>query len=296
MEIRSCRPSERDQLVCLLDEEFVFGKARTISLLQRFPNIYHHDNLHNILVGLDKNEIVSALSVRQFDWRTDGETFRGAMIGAVYTRPARRGQGFASSLLNGAAKQLRERGTDFGVLWSMQQSFYARLGWAAGDCSVFGEIEPGNFAVKPAVGVTLMPASAGALLAEGVRQRCCNNMLLRCPEDYRQLPLPADSMDLLWKEDSQGTAYALLGKNSDAGFLYELDGYPDHFPALWQAACSNHRRIFVNDRSNSASYHWLTGHTKVALQKKDLTMWLPLSKRVSLPRLTQWHIPYFDRI
>lgn len=296
MEIRSCQLSELDQLIQLLDEEFIFGKGRTVSLHRRFPTVYSRNNLHNIILCLDRNEIVSALAMRQFDWHKDGGTFRGAMIGAVYTHPARRKEGLASRLLEASAIQLHEQGVDFGVLWSEQQSFYARLGWVAADCSVLGMIEPNSFAAETPVGVTLTPMPAGASLSEGIRQHCLKGMILRRPEDYRQLPPPAESVDLLWKEDSQGAAYVLLGKNREAGFLYELVGHPGHFPALWQAACHGHHRLLVNDRIDSPSCSWLTDHTDIIWQKKYLAMWLPLSERVPLSNLEQWHIPYFDRI
>lgn len=296
MEIRSCQLSELDQLIHLLNEEFIFGKARAISMHQRFPTVYNRNNLHNIIVCLDKNKIASALAMRQFDWREDGETLRGAMIGAVYTHPLRRKEGLASSLLKASAMKLREQGIDFGVLWSGQPSFYARLGWIAADCSVFGEIKPGNFDPEFSGDTTLMQMSAGAPLAESIRQRWLNNIILRCPEDYLQLPLPAESVNLLWHEDPQKTAYALLGSNKETGFLYELAGHPDSFPALWQAACRGRRRLFVNDQADSPSCRWLTDHTEITWQRKNLAMWLPLSKRATLPRLEQWYIPYFDRI
>lgn len=296
MDLHACRPDELERLVPLLDEEFVFGKGRTISLQLRFPTVYCGDNLHNILLCTDGEAIISALAMRQFDWREDSEIFRGAMIGAVYTHPARRGEGWASRLLEAAAMHLRKEEVDFGVLWTGQPSFYARLGWVPADSGVLGEIEPDNFAQESSSNATRIPAPAGASLAEDIRQRYLNNMTLRCAEDYRQLPLPAERVEMLWREEQGKVAYALLGSREATGFLYELVGDAACFSALWREVCCGHRRLFVNDRTDSPSNRWLIANVGGRWTNKNLAMWLPLSKRVGMPRLGQWHIPYFDRI
>ena len=380
LDIRSCRPDELQRLLPLLDEEFIFGKGRTVSLGLRFPALYCHNNLHNIIICTDGSEIVSALAMHFFDWREGDELFRGAMIGAVYTHPGRRKEGWASRLLAEAALRLRVAEVDFGVLWTGQQSFYARLGWIAADCSVLGEIEANghgkcapldsekllaghpngtrharfpdgttSHSTKPASGQVagylpipvstpqglqpqtdclplvlpqageggkdslrefhdneLLPESSGGTIRlsaeaacprlEAIRQRCLNAMTLRGPEHYRRLPLPAERVDILWREEQHGTAYALCGSSGETRFLYELVGDAACFPALWGEACHGRQRVFINDRPDSPSCRWLTVHAGVNWKSKTLAMWLPLSKRVSMSRLGQWYIPYFDRI
>lgn len=271
--IRPCSPADLERLIPLLDAEFVFGKGRSISLRQRFPAVFCHDNLHHILLCADGEEIVAALAMRPFDWRDGSEIFRGAMIGMVYTQPARRGEGWASRLLTAAATQLRAEGVDFGVLWTGQPAFYARLGWEAADCSLLGEVELEPFSPQSADNVTTLPAQADA-----------------------PLPLPAERVDWLRCVDNDQAAYALLGSHGTTGFLYELAGHPDSYAALWRAACRGRQRIFVNDRAGSPSWRWLTDHTRISWKNKNLAMWLPLSGRVAMPRLGQWHIPYSDRI
>ena len=343
--IRSCSPDDLERLIPLLDEEFVFGKGRAISLRQRFPTVFCRDNLHRILLCADEDGIVSALALRLFDWQADGETFRGAMIGMVYTSPARRGEGWASRLLATAATRLRDEGADFGVLWTGQAEFYARLGWKAADCSILGEIELDQATPEAtdAVNSPLCKRGAGGDFSdaenrdtveipptpplqrgepqgehqpspqertcvhgltigvdeqfpEELRRRWLNATTLRRPEDYRQLPLPAERVDLLRHEDQDKAAYALLGSSGTTGFLYELAGHPDSYAALWREACRDRQRIFVNDSRDSPSALWLSRHTGIIWQNKRLAMWLPLSARVTAPRLEQWVIPYFDRI
>lgn len=295
VDIRTCQPVDLERLIPLLDEEFIFGKGRTLSLRQRFPSVYCHNNLHNIIICTDGEVITSSLAMRHFDWRDGEEVFRGAMIGAVYTHPMRRGEGFASRLLASATIRLREMGVDFGALWTGQQSFYARLGWVAVDCGVFGKIELNQSMSEPADEVVISTSEQSATRAEGIRQLWLNNMTLRHPEDYRQLPLPAENVEVLWQKNGMA-AYALLGINGEAGYLYELAGESACFPALWDGVCQDRQRVYINDRADSPSYRWLSEHTKVNWEYQNQAMWLPLSKRVSMSRLEQWHIPYFDRI
>lgn len=296
IDIRSCRPDELERLVALLDEEFIFGKGRTISVRLRFPTVYCGDNLPNILLCADGEEIVSALAMRPFGWRADGEIFRGAMIGAVYTRPDRRGKGLASQLLKMAATQLHENKMDFGVLWTGQPSFYARHGWVAADCSVLGKINLDPMTPEPLGDVALLPVETSATRLEYIRQNWLSASTLRHAGDYRQLPLPAEHVNVLWCEEQGKIAYALHGSCGETGFLYELVGDTTCFPALWRGVCRNRQQVFINDRADSPSCRWLTDHAAASWENKNLAMWLPLSERAGMPRLQQWHIPYFDRI
>lgn len=296
LDIHSCRPDELERLIPLLDGEFIFGKGRSISLQRRFPSVYCGNNLANILLCTDGEAIVSALAMRHFDWREGNEIFRGAMIGAVYTHPARRGEGLASQLLAAAANQLRENKLDFGVLWTGQPSFYARLGWKPADTSLVGKTELDHSAMPTSNDVVRMSISAGAPLAEKIRQSKLSGKAVRHTGDYQQLPLPAECVDFLWHANQGKAAYALLGTNGGTGFLYELIGDISSFPALWDEICRGRERLFINDQPESASHHWLADHTDANWENKNLAMWLPLSRRVNMARLEQWHIPYFDRI
>lgn len=295
--IRACRMDELDQLIRLLDEEFIIGKGRTISLRRRFSKVFGHDNLHNILVCMVADEIAAALALFPFDWRDRSAVFRGAMIGAVYTHPIRRKQGLASRLLEAAAMQMQEQNIDFGVLWTGQPAFYARLGWQSADNSVLGEIEmttPVDAAASRTV--STKQADEAVTLLEGIRRRAFNATTLRRIEDYRQLPVPATNLNVLWCQDRSREAYALLGNNGETGVLYEMVGDIDCFSVLWQEACRGRRRVVINDQAESVACRWLTNHAGITWQRKNLAMWLPISKCVEPSQFWQWHIPYFDRI
>lgn len=306
VEVRPCRAEEFAQLISLLDEEFVFGKGRTLSLRQRFPAVYCHGNLHNLWVCLAGSEIISALVIRQFDWVAGNEKFRGAMFGGVYTHPAYRKKGWASRLLETATSHLRSSGIDFGVLWTGQPAFYARLGWVLSDNSVLGEWVK----TELSAGVGVMPLvsneqgrsleSAGQEVdfhqLENIRHRYLSQCVARIPENYCHLPLPAVNVNALITENQHGVAYALLGSAVDTAFLYELIGEQTCFPQLWSTICGRYERIMINDQPRSSFVNWINTFNQVVWQEKYLAMWLPLSERVNKSLFSQWQIPYFDRI
>lgn len=302
-EIRACRAEELAPLISLLDAEFIFAKERSISLLQRFPGVFSVANLGNLLVCKEGERVVSALAIRKFKWHEGADHYDGAMIGTVYTHPARRGQGHASHLLAMAAERLRDQGVDFCVLWAGQASFYKRLGWASADSSVLGTAtlsacaapadptEPANDAI------TRMPLEEmPSAQLEALRTRSQTPWIQRPPGDFRNVPIPAECAEIAWRNPPGASAYALFGRCGETTFLYELAGDAACFSSLWQSVCRGARRVVINDRLNSPSHRWLATHTSIAWQEQALTLWLPLSGRIDVARLAQWHIPYFDRI
>lgn len=295
---RAATPADLARIVPQLDEQFVFGKGRRISLAKRFPTVYCAENIGNLFVLEENGEILSSLVCKRFEWQRAGGHWRGAMIGAVYTRPARRGEGLASRLLDTAAKSLRDGGNDFAVLWTDQPVFYARLGWISADRGVLGEIENAPGAAEPHGSVARMPApSADPAHIERIRRYGGDCLTARRAGDYRQLPPPAEAVDILtWSAGGDQAAYALVGNYGDTSVLYELMGHPGGFFPLWHEVCRPRRRIIANDVSDSPSQRWLAQNTGLVWQPKPLAMWRPLSAQVDMARVADWYIPYFDRI
>jgi len=281
-----------------LDREFVFGKGRRVSLAQRFPAVYTAENCTNIFLLADDDQVVSALACKQFDWVCSGARWRGAMIGAVHTHEELRGHGFASRLIEGAVNGLRIAGVEFAVLWTASPAFYERLGWVSADCGALGELSQAQFPAAPPGGAVKIPLGAADFsYIEGIRQRWCDCRAPRRADDYRQLPVPAESVDLLKSGDGiDHAAYALVGNAGETGILYEMIGHPDGFPVLWPDICRGYRRLLANDAIDSASYRWLCQGSGLAWSPKPLAMWLPMSASTKSAYAANWYIPYFDRI
>ncbi len=249
----------------------------------------------------DGAALASALAVHYFDWADQGTLFQGAMVGLVTTHPAWRGQGCARLVLEYAHACMQHRGVDFGVLWTAQQAFYAKMGWQTMDTGVMGTFTSPFVEVyrsaSPSLATTrlsvLAPTDVPAI--ESLRTAGLGGQKLRTPLDYASTPLPAQQVHLL----AHGTplqAYALVGSQGDSAYVYEFGGDPESFGPLWDAACQHWQQFVLNDKANSPSHQWFQTHTKVAWQPKPLAMWLPLSGRVSSSQCANWYLPYFDRI
>jgi predicted N-acetyltransferase YhbS len=295
---RTAVPSDLDRLLSLLDREFVFGKNRSISLALRFPTVFCPANAANIFLCEENGVILSTLAVKYFDWKEHGRIWRGAMIGAVYTDPRRRGAGFGRRLLKYAANTLREDGVDFAVLWTAQPAFYARLGWMGVDSGLLGELDGAGVERVSIEGVGTSPAmSADLQQVEEIRQQWLASTTVRLTDDYRQLPLPATAVDvLLWGGETATAAYALIGNAGEVGIVYEMVGHADGFHPILSQALQRYPRIVVNDSAGSDSQRWLDRLGVSKWQEKCLAMWLPMSEEVTIAQLSQWYIPYFDRI
>jgi len=296
LDIRACQPDELDGLVSLLDEEFIFGKKRTISLKKRFPTVFCRNNLDNLLLCTQEKRIISALAIKHFIWRESDKNLHGVMLGSVYTHPDWRGKGWASRLLEEAVKRLRNDGVDFGVLWTEQHDFYKRLGWTLADCSVLGEVVSGEQTSFNVGGVTRFSVENEAHRLDLIRSNSLGATLLRGAGEYCNLPIPSEHLEVLLMENQQGAAYALLGRCGTVAFLYEMIGDVACFPSLWSEACRGHQKVYINDHRESFSSCWFADNVDVRWKDKNLAMWMPLSEKVSVSLIGNWHIPYFDRI
>ena len=137
--LRTARLEELPRILSCLDQEFVFGKSRRISLAKRFPTVYGPENIRNIYLLEEDGEILSSLACKQIKFNCDHNRWLGIMIGAVYTLPSRRGEHLGSHLLEKVTCKLRDREIDFAVLWAENSGFYSRLGWNTADAGVRSE-------------------------------------------------------------------------------------------------------------------------------------------------------------
>ena len=287
VEIRHCTPAELPALIALLDEEFIFSKGRSISLAQRFPTVLREENCANILVACGGEGIGAAIAIKHFDWIAPERSWRGAMVGMVYTRPAMRGQGLASQLLRAAAEKLHAEGADFAVLFTAQPGFYRRLGWTTADCGVFG-----TYASAGGAAAGCMPADANAI--EALRLLRPDAYAPRCHAHYRTLPLPAERLEMRISPDA--AAYAVYGVQGDRAYVYEFGGAPSGYAALWQDICAAARTVHINERRGSAAQQWLAAIPGIGWRDQALAMWLPLAAAARNARFADWYVPFLDRI
>lgn len=296
--VRSAIPDDLPQLVAHLDQEFVFGKEREISLARRFPTVFCQENADNIFVLEEKGQILSCLASKSIWLNCANTQWQGVMIGTVYTHPNRRGEHLGSHLLEKATCELRNRGMDFAVLWTDQSGFYARLGWRPSDPGVIGNFECRPIASAFNGEISELPLQSSiAITIERIRKQWLGCRTVRKADDYRTLPLPAESANVLFvKTGIDECAYALIGNFRTMGIIYEMIGHPSAYSALWGEICRRHKRILANDQAGSPTFKWLSQHTEMNYQNKALAMWQLFSGKLNLANTAQWYVPYFDRI
>ncbi len=287
-------PSAVPDLLAELDAEFVYRRGRRLSLTLRYPQVLGTATGADLwcLEG-ETVPIETCCVVRDFAWQIAGAFFRGAMIGMVWTRPAARGRGLASRLLEDVVRRLRERGLDFAVLWSGIPAFYERLGWIRSDRGTLGRIAG---VARPALPLTAATAPDFSAL-ERLRERCLTARVSRGPAAFATLPLPAERMHWLVagpRDDPR--AYLALGETGDARYVYEMIGDPACYPALWARAVNGTTTIYVNDELDSPSACWLSREREVSWEHQQLTLWRALAREFPAAAPSSWHIPYLDRI
>jgi GNAT superfamily N-acetyltransferase len=296
LEVGVCTTDEWTTLLACLDEEFVFKKKRSLSLVRRFPHTFDISNLNQIYVARSADAISAGVAIRLFDWYTPSRIWRGAMVGGVYTRPEQRGKGIASSILQTIQYKLVESGVDFGVLWTTIPKFYETLGWQHGDIGLFGEYIPPMTHRNDNQSSACAVSSCDIGWLESVRSNWVPERVSRSAVDYSAIPLPANSVEMFLAKTASSNGYAVVGRAESVGYVYELIGHPSTFKYLWSDILQGFDRLYVNDRRDSLSYNWLANMPDIRWKPQHLAMWLPFSEDAGNANLENWYIPYLDRI
>ena len=249
--------------------------------------VLHAGNCPNILLACRGDYVAGAIVIKRFDWITVERSWRGAMIGMVYTRPEERGRGLASQLLRAAEQRLRGDGAAFAVLWTAQPAFYARLGWKSADCGVYGTC-------VSAGGAAAGCAAADASSVDAMRLRNATIYTPRGHAGYATLPPPSEQLHLL--ASPNGAAYAAYGTQADRAYVYEFGGEPAEYAALWQDISAMPGTIYINEHRGSTAEPWLATIPGIVWRDKALAMWLPLAEPPGERDFARWYIPFLDRI
>jgi len=280
--ISPCTAGELPGLIASLDAEFIFGRARSTSLAQRYPALLVPANLNNIYVCREQGRVVASIAVKPFRWITADRNYTGAMIGMVWTDPARRGSGLASRLLAQVGETLLVQ-ADFAVLWTAQPGIYQSAGWVAGDCASFGVIEGDS-----------QDAARGAPVDFAKVRAIWQTQTPRVDRDggwQPPLPLPAEALEMF----TVAGAYAIAGRHGDELYCYEMPGDIAVLDALLAQMRASCRVLRINEQSGSPTQHCLS-QLGVKWERKPLAMWLPLGDPDAIQAAGSWYMPWLDRI
>lgn len=277
-----CTSGELPALAAGLDEEFIVGRGRTLSLALRFPRELGVSSLEDVFVARESGTIVAAIVVKRFRWVVPEREYAGAMLGMVWTAPEKRGAGWGSQLLSHVGDALQQN-ADFAVLWTTNPAFYSRAGWISADHGCLGHID----------GHGGKPAARTAIDFESIRA-IWRRQPQRVERDASwQPPLPpsAESLELF-----EGTAaYAIVGRREQTLYCYEMLGDDSGFARILDGMRASCTALYFNENAGSCAYAWLS-RQGIHWEKKPLAMWLPARKRDASGVCGDWYIPWLDRI
>ncbi len=121
MELRSCRPEEREDAIRLARRVFKDNMG------EQFPVLFGEQNISRMFVGVENGSVVSMVNHHTTPVKIGAAEIRVASVGAVCTDPAFRGQKLASRLLRLSEAKMREDGVHVIVI-SGEGGIYSEFG------------------------------------------------------------------------------------------------------------------------------------------------------------------------
>lgn len=292
VEISACTAGEHAELLHRLDEEFIFSRGRRVGIEARFPEAMRSEQ-SVLLCARTGHGIIGGLLLRFFEW-TGADSLRahrGAMIGLVWTDAEHRAQGIATSLMKSAAREARQKGCEFAVLWTAQPAFYARLGWIGADCGMLGALETGGEWAKTAAPLESYDCGDITRL-ESLRMMQPGRRVGASALRFETLLPPATQSEVLLENGS----YAVTGNLGDTGYVYEIGGTQDGMPRIWSILRARYRRLYLNVPKGAAAHRMLAADPAIHWREQQLAMWLPLADDARGYPYDEWYVPFLDRI
>ena len=204
-----------------LNQEFIFSRNRSLTLEQRFPDLFSEKNFNNLFYLEEENQAASFLAVKPIKIESDSQVFNFFLIGDVSTHPRMRGKNMASALLNYVTDHYLKKGYDAGILWTTKSGFYSRLGWKINDnavlikCSTLLKPNPEISTKK----ITTIKLSDLMTLASQKKVKIHRN-----PGDYLVKPIPSNSLHTLRTTESiidNTPEYSVYGLCNNELYFYD---------------------------------------------------------------------------
>jgi GNAT superfamily N-acetyltransferase len=126
--VRTLRPSEREELLDLLDLWPQPAPWTGRSFFRRYIEEDATFEDRNYVVGEEAGRLVSCVQIFPRPVRIRGHDVPMGGIGSVFTHPEGRGRGYASKLLEETARRMIERGMELSLLFGVRP-MYPALGW-----------------------------------------------------------------------------------------------------------------------------------------------------------------------
>lgn len=284
-------------IVEMVDREFIEGRRRRISFALRYPSAYSSNNVSNIYFIKDGQTVVSSVVIKRREFAHKGRVYRLAFVGGVCTSPSHRRKGLASAILMHIAGKLQEANIDIAALWATNSPFYQKFGWHPGDCGLFGAFSSETL-MGGSLSVDYDSLRDGDIeTIEDMRMSLLESYVKRERSDYLTIPLPAERLErFLIRNGLSSSAYAIVGRVDDTGYVYEIVGSQGQFAPLLTAIYDAYACVYINERTGSPSTEWMNQRNLVKWVPQNLVMWLNISNCLADDELRQLYVPFLDRI
>ncbi|OGG46158.1 MAG: hypothetical protein A3F84_26120 [Candidatus Handelsmanbacteria bacterium RIFCSPLOWO2_12_FULL_64_10] len=149
--------------------------ARWPSIGFDYPHVFHPGNLENIRVFVRRGRVVCSVGICPGIVRTPRGDLSVGGICALATHPEYRGRGLGTRIMEDAHRKMRADGHHIGLLSTLIQDFYRKLGWESGGRQRVFMFDRGN--------IGLLPEPEGLEVTEDWRPRIeeLNRLRLREP-------------------------------------------------------------------------------------------------------------------
>ena len=141
MIIRNPVLEELDEILDVLNNEFIINKGKKLHIKYRYPGLYDQSNIENLFVIHDDNKLRSFIAVKPVDYIYQNKTYKLFFIGSVFTYPESRGKGYGSKLLDYIEKYFFDNEYSMGCLWSGIPIYYMNKGWDLCENGIFAKIK-----------------------------------------------------------------------------------------------------------------------------------------------------------
>ncbi len=117
-----------------------------------YPHVFHPGNLENIRVFVHRGRVVCSVGIYPGIVRTPRGDLSVGGICALATHPEYRGRGLGTRIMEDAHRKMRADGHHIGLLSTLIQDFYRKLGWESGGRQLSFTFDRGNIGLLPKVG------------------------------------------------------------------------------------------------------------------------------------------------
>lgn len=306
MKILNPNSNNIDQILELINKEFVLDRGKKLHIKERFPYLFDESNYQNIyFIEGEGNTIDAVMVVKTFELLFEGQIFNLFMVGSQVIHPDKRGKGIGKFLFEYVSDNYLNKRFDLGVGWTRLQEYYIKTGWHSFENGIFVHCKElkTNYKIISSLNIVNVGTNEYSLLND-YRIAKNQNYIVRKKyygiEGFGTIYSPGEeSICLAVINDNQiiGYMYGAIVNNKAIIYEYILDDI-NMFPKLIYNLYveKNIDDIFINlsvDNPNCIDILML--FEAVSIDKPELSIY-KYNNIETFNKLKNYYIPFTDRI